>query len=92
MRRSNIVLSFVENKKYKRELGTRSDTYTDFVCYDMAQLPLISGRLVTVKYLRLEHYHDRFPDSRNRKYPLKPSNNDMQSVSRPYHRSALEMT
>ncbi|XP_053378195.1 inner nuclear membrane protein Man1-like [Mercenaria mercenaria] len=50
------------------------------------------GRLVTVKYLRLEHYHDRFPDSRNKRYPLKPSKSEMPSVSRPYHRSALEMT
>ncbi|WAR26113.1 MAN1-like protein [Mya arenaria] len=50
------------------------------------------GRLVTVKYLRLEHYHDRFPDSRNCRHPLKPSKPEMTSVSRPYHRSALEMT
>ncbi|KAL4226857.1 meiotic attachment of telomere to nuclear envelope [Mactra antiquata] len=50
------------------------------------------GRLVTVKYLRLEHYHDRFPDSRNKRHPLKPSKREMPSVSRPYHKSALEMT
>lgn len=50
------------------------------------------GRLVTVKYLRLEHYHDRFPDSKNKLYPLLPTKNGMHSVSQPYHRSVLEMT
>ncbi|XP_024945079.1 inner nuclear membrane protein Man1 isoform X2 [Cephus cinctus] len=31
--------------------------------------------LVTVKYLRLERYHERFPDAIHCKTPLKPSNN-----------------
>lgn len=50
------------------------------------------GRLITVKYLRLEHYHERFPDSRNSRRPLQPAKSEMPSISRPYHRSALEMT
>jgi len=29
------------------------------------------GQLVTAKYLRLERYHERFPDSRNARAPLK---------------------
>ncbi|KAJ8301745.1 hypothetical protein KUTeg_020732 [Tegillarca granosa] len=47
------------------------------------------GRLVTVKYLRLELYHDRFPDARRATKPLKPSNNKMSSLSQPFHRSRL---
>ncbi|XP_060082211.1 inner nuclear membrane protein Man1-like [Ylistrum balloti] len=50
------------------------------------------GRLVTVKYLRLELYHDRFPNSKKNTKPLLPSNNSMASLSHPYHRSLLEMT
>ncbi|CAC5404222.1 LEMD3 [Mytilus coruscus] len=50
------------------------------------------GRLVTVKYLRLELYHSRFPDSIRVTKSLKPSNNKMSSLSQPYHRSTLEMT
>ncbi|XP_033746593.1 LOW QUALITY PROTEIN: inner nuclear membrane protein Man1-like [Pecten maximus] len=50
------------------------------------------GRLVTVKYLRLELYHDRFPNSKKNIKPLLPSNNSMASLSHPYHRSLLEMT
>ncbi|KAK6635002.1 hypothetical protein RUM44_000251 [Polyplax serrata] len=33
------------------------------------------GALVTVKYLRLERYHERFPDSAYARTPLRPSNN-----------------
>ncbi|XP_017886001.1 inner nuclear membrane protein Man1 [Ceratina calcarata] len=33
------------------------------------------GNLITVKYLRLERYHERFPESRRCTTPLKPSNN-----------------
>ncbi|XP_063402425.1 inner nuclear membrane protein Man1-like [Mytilus trossulus] len=50
------------------------------------------GRLVTVKYLRLELYHSRFPVSIRVTKSLKPSNNKMSSLSQPYHRSTLEMT
>ncbi|KAL3852363.1 hypothetical protein ACJMK2_016017 [Sinanodonta woodiana] len=50
------------------------------------------GRLVTAKYLRLERYHERFPESRNKRYPLQPSTRNMSTVSQPYSRSALEMT
>ncbi|XP_013397235.1 inner nuclear membrane protein Man1-like [Lingula anatina] len=48
------------------------------------------GNLVTVKYLRLERYHERFPDAANSTVPLVPSNNKMRSLSQPYHRSPLE--
>ena len=53
---------------------------------------LFLGRLVTVKYLRLELYHNRFPDSTRVTKSLKPSNNKMSSMSQPYHMSTLEMT
>ncbi|KAG0433167.1 hypothetical protein HPB47_020165 [Ixodes persulcatus] len=32
------------------------------------------GNLITVKYLRLERYHERFPESQYCREPLKPSN------------------
>jgi len=32
------------------------------------------GQLVTAKYLRLERYHERFPDSKNSFVPMRPSN------------------
>ncbi|XP_061187269.1 inner nuclear membrane protein Man1-like isoform X2 [Saccostrea echinata] len=50
------------------------------------------GRLVTVKYLRLELYHNKFPDSRRAQKSLQPSNSKMASLAQPYHRSTLEMT
>lgn len=50
------------------------------------------GRLVTVKYLRLELYHNKFPDSKQALKSLQPSNTQMTSLARPYHRSTLEMT
>uniref|UniRef100_A0A2C9L6Z8 LEM domain-containing protein n=1 Tax=Biomphalaria glabrata TaxID=6526 RepID=A0A2C9L6Z8_BIOGL len=50
------------------------------------------GRLVTVKFLRVEHYHKRWPESRNATMPLKPSTNQMKSLSQPYYKSSLEMT
>ncbi|KAK3582031.1 hypothetical protein CHS0354_000272 [Potamilus streckersoni] len=50
------------------------------------------GRLVTAKYLRLERYHERFPESMNKRCPLQPSTSSMSTVSHPYYRSALEMT
>ena len=31
------------------------------------------GQLVTAKYLRLERYHERFPDSKYSNTPMKPS-------------------
>ncbi|CAN8025853.1 unnamed protein product [Ixodes persulcatus] len=33
-----------------------------------------TGNLITVKYLRLERYHERFPESQYCREPLKPSN------------------
>lgn len=50
------------------------------------------GRLVTVKYLRLELYHNKFPESKQALKSLQPSTTQMTSLARPYHRSTLEMT
>ena len=42
------------------------------------------GHLVTVKYLRLERYYERFPDARRCTIPLKPSNNQRLSMQADY--------
>lgn len=42
------------------------------------------GHLVTVKYLRLERYYERFPDARRCTTPLKPSNNQRLSMQADY--------
>lgn len=34
-----------------------------------------TGELVTVKYLRLERYHERFPTATKARDPMRPSNN-----------------
>nr|XP_009929931.1 PREDICTED: inner nuclear membrane protein Man1 [Opisthocomus hoazin] len=39
------------------------------------------GKLVTVKYLRLDRYHHRFPQALTCNAPLKPSNKHMNSMS-----------
>ncbi|XP_076967433.1 inner nuclear membrane protein Man1 [Tamandua tetradactyla] len=39
------------------------------------------GKLVTVKYLRLDRYHHRFPQALSCNTPLKPSNKHMNSMS-----------
>ncbi|XP_053318745.1 inner nuclear membrane protein Man1 [Spea bombifrons] len=39
------------------------------------------GKLVTVKYLRLDRYHHRFPQAITCNTPLKPSNKHMNSLS-----------
>ncbi|XP_014694075.2 inner nuclear membrane protein Man1 isoform X1 [Equus asinus] len=39
------------------------------------------GKLVTVKYLRLDRYHHRFPQALTCNTPLKPSNTHMNSMS-----------
>ncbi|KAE8615450.1 hypothetical protein XENTR_v10008527 [Xenopus tropicalis] len=39
------------------------------------------GKLVTVKYLRLDRYHHRFPQAFTCNTPLKPSNTHMNSLS-----------
>ncbi|XP_060100974.1 inner nuclear membrane protein Man1 [Heteronotia binoei] len=39
------------------------------------------GKLVTVKYLRLDRYHHRFPQAVTCNVPLKPSNTHMNSMS-----------
>lgn len=51
---------------------------------------LILGNLVTVKYLRLERYHERFPDAVRCTNPLKPSNNQRLSMQGHYWQSPLE--
>ncbi|XP_059139167.1 inner nuclear membrane protein Man1-like [Physella acuta] len=48
------------------------------------------GRLVTVKHLKTEHYHKRWPEARQAVSPLQPSTNDMKSLSQPFYRSSLE--
>ncbi|KAL6255390.1 hypothetical protein P5V15_013727 [Pogonomyrmex californicus] len=48
------------------------------------------GKLVTVKYLRLERYHERFPDAARCVTPLKPSNNQRLSMQAHYWQSPAE--
>ncbi|XP_074101228.1 LEM domain-containing inner nuclear membrane protein MAN1 [Cotesia typhae] len=48
------------------------------------------GHLVTVKYLRLERYHERFPGAVRCNIPLKPSNNQRLSMQAHYWQSPLE--
>ncbi|GFR59713.1 inner nuclear membrane protein Man1-like [Elysia marginata] len=50
------------------------------------------GRLVTVKHLKTDHYHKRWPEARTASQPCKPSSDSMRSLSQPYYRSSLEMT
>lgn len=50
------------------------------------------GKLVTVKYLRLERYHERFPDAKFAKSPVRPSNDERISLSVPFYKSTLEIT
>lgn len=40
------------------------------------------GNLITVKYLRLERYHDRFPEARFCHTPMRPSNSLRLSLDR----------
>ncbi|XP_016130323.1 inner nuclear membrane protein Man1-like [Sinocyclocheilus grahami] len=46
------------------------------------------GKLVTVKYLRLDRYHQRFPQALGCNMPLKPSSSCMNSMSRLNQRSS----
>uniref|UniRef100_A0A671R0C7 Inner nuclear membrane protein Man1 n=1 Tax=Sinocyclocheilus anshuiensis TaxID=1608454 RepID=A0A671R0C7_9TELE len=46
------------------------------------------GKLVTVKYLRLDRYHQRFPQALGCNTPLKPSSSCMNSMSRLNQRSS----
>ncbi|GFW74886.1 inner nuclear membrane protein Man1 [Trichonephila clavipes] len=48
------------------------------------------GKLVTVKYLKLSRYLERFPEAEHCTEPLKPSNNKRLSLSTPFFSSALE--
>ncbi|XP_033212036.1 inner nuclear membrane protein Man1-like [Belonocnema kinseyi] len=48
------------------------------------------GRLVTVKYLRLERYHERFPDAVYFTTPLKPSNNQRLSLQSNFWQTPME--
>lgn len=38
------------------------------------------GKIISVKYLRLERYHERFPNSTNYNTPLVPSNDQKRSI------------
>ncbi|XP_051543982.1 inner nuclear membrane protein Man1-like [Myxocyprinus asiaticus] len=46
------------------------------------------GKLVTVKYLRLDRYHQRFPQALGSNTPLNPSSSSMNSMSRLNQRSS----
>ncbi|XP_063229484.1 inner nuclear membrane protein Man1 isoform X2 [Bacillus rossius redtenbacheri] len=48
--------------------------------YQLLHGSWFDGKLVTVKYLRVERYHDRFPDAARAVTPLKPSNNKKLSL------------
>lgn len=50
----------------------------------------VLGHLVTVKYLRLERYYERFPDAVHCTTSLKPSNNKRLSMQAHYWQSPLE--
>jgi membrane protein Man1 len=39
-----------------------------------------AGNLVTVKYMREERYHDRFPDSRHQHITLKPASSKLKPL------------
>ncbi|KAG7320394.1 hypothetical protein KOW79_016247 [Hemibagrus wyckioides] len=45
------------------------------------------GKLVTVKYLRLDRYHQRFPQALGCNTPLKPSSSTMNTMARLHQRS-----
>ncbi|TSK13271.1 Inner nuclear membrane protein Man1 [Bagarius yarrelli] len=45
------------------------------------------GKLVTVKYLRLDRYHQRFPQALGCNAPLKPSSSSMNTMARLHQRS-----
>ncbi|MBN3313588.1 MAN1 protein, partial [Atractosteus spatula] len=45
------------------------------------------GKLVTVKYLRLDRYHQRFPQAVDCNTPLKPSSKHMKTMSHLRHRT-----
>ncbi|XP_062374682.1 inner nuclear membrane protein Man1 [Sardina pilchardus] len=46
------------------------------------------GKLVTVKYLRLDRYHQRFPQAVGSTTPLKPSSSHMDTMSGLRHRTS----
>ncbi|MCJ8743380.1 hypothetical protein PDJAM_G00093360 [Pangasius djambal] len=46
------------------------------------------GKLVTVKYLRLDRYHQRFPQALGCNTPLKPSSSSMNTMARLHQRSS----
>lgn len=51
-------------------------------------LPSVPGKLVTVKYLRLDRYHQRFPQALGCNTPLKPSSSNMNTMARLHQRSS----
>ncbi|KAI5617904.1 inner nuclear membrane protein Man1, partial [Silurus asotus] len=46
------------------------------------------GKLVTVKYLRLDRYHQRFPQALGCNTPLKPSSSNMNTMARLHQRTS----
>ena len=46
---------------------------------------------MTVKFLRLKRYTERFPESVGCDVPLQPSDNKKESLSQPFHKSFLEV-
>lgn len=48
------------------------------------------GKLVTVKYLREQRYYERFPEAALASEPVRPSNSNQASLSRPFHSSITE--
>ncbi|CAL8242322.1 unnamed protein product [Merluccius merluccius] len=50
------------------------------------------GKLVTVKYLRLDRYHQRFPQAQGCVTPLKPSSGHMSTTPRQQSRSSSSLS
>uniref|UniRef100_A0AAR2LGS6 Inner nuclear membrane protein Man1 n=1 Tax=Pygocentrus nattereri TaxID=42514 RepID=A0AAR2LGS6_PYGNA len=50
------------------------------------------GKLVTVKYLRLDRYHQRFPQALGCNTPLKASSSSMNTMARLHQRSSTSST
>ncbi|XP_071815639.1 inner nuclear membrane protein Man1-like [Apostichopus japonicus] len=68
--------------------STEGCVYVKFVSPEMAGQGFrklhgswFDGKLITVKFLRLERYHTRFPEAVHALNPIKPSNNLQKSLS-----------
>ncbi len=100
---TNVYFSQIKIIKniYRHQSDNQIKTLLEEICKnkvhtDIANIVMIfdlifSGSLVTVKYLRLERYHERFPDAAHMtSWPLQPSNNKRLSLSQPFHSSFIE--